>query len=232
VRTITGVATSIALFIGWAARGPVDRAVRITGFADYERRFGGLDQRTLLGYSVRQFFDNGGGDAYVLRLAASGLEDDGDNADSAGGSAVGLTVLASSPGEWANDVRVRVTRRAGVDAADPVGQRFKLEVIDHPTEDAVVEVFENLSMDATGARFVQDVVNGRSLFITVEADGDPPADAAVVELDGGADGVAWTADDADLRTALLASFGLGTPTDRIDLFNLVCVPGLTEAATI
>ena len=28
VRTITGVATSIALFIGWAPRGPTDRAVR------------------------------------------------------------------------------------------------------------------------------------------------------------------------------------------------------------
>ena len=26
VRTITGVATSIALFIGWAPRGPIDRA--------------------------------------------------------------------------------------------------------------------------------------------------------------------------------------------------------------
>ncbi|WP_202842487.1 phage tail sheath family protein [Luteimonas saliphila] len=235
VRTITGVATSIALFIGWAARGPVDRAVRITSFADYERRFGGLDQRTLLGYSVRQFFDNGGGDAYVLRLAASGLEDeddDGLNADSASGSAEGLTVTASSPGEWANDVRVRVTRRVGVDAADPVGQRFKLEVIDHPTEDAVVEVFENLSMDPTDARFAEDVVNGRSLFITVEADGDPPDDAVVIELDGGADGVAWTADDADFRTTLLASFGIGTPTDRIDLFNLVCVPGLIDASTI
>ena len=28
VRTITGVATSIALFIGWAPRGPIDRARR------------------------------------------------------------------------------------------------------------------------------------------------------------------------------------------------------------
>ena len=44
VRTITGVATSIALFIGWAARGPTDRAVRLTSFADYERQFGGLDR--------------------------------------------------------------------------------------------------------------------------------------------------------------------------------------------
>ena len=79
VRTITGVATSIALFIGWAARGPVDRAVRITSFADYERRFGGLDQRTLLGYSVRQFFDNGGGDCYIV--SAGSYDDDVDATD-------------------------------------------------------------------------------------------------------------------------------------------------------
>src|SRR5262245_12776116 len=71
VRTITGVATSIGLFIGWAARGPVDAAVRIFSFADYERTYGGLDQRTLLGYAVRQFFDNGGSDAYVIRLVAA-----------------------------------------------------------------------------------------------------------------------------------------------------------------
>ena len=30
VRTITGVATSITLFIGWAPRGPTDRALRLT----------------------------------------------------------------------------------------------------------------------------------------------------------------------------------------------------------
>ena len=29
VRTITGVATSITLFIGWAPRGPTDRALRL-----------------------------------------------------------------------------------------------------------------------------------------------------------------------------------------------------------
>ena len=47
VRTITGVATSIALFIGWAARGPTDKATRIASFADYERAYGGLDPRAL-----------------------------------------------------------------------------------------------------------------------------------------------------------------------------------------
>src|SRR5690606_19530878 len=125
VRTITGVATSIALFIGWSARGPVDRAVRIASFADYERHFGGLDQRTFLGYAVKHFFDNGGADAYVLRLAAT----DADAADVGSGD---LTFTASSPGEWANDYRVRIVPRTD-DAT-----RFKLEVLDDPDDDASV----------------------------------------------------------------------------------------------
>ena len=37
VRTITGVATSIALFIGWAPRGQPARAVRLTSFTDFAR---------------------------------------------------------------------------------------------------------------------------------------------------------------------------------------------------
>ncbi len=46
VRTITGVATSIGLFIGWAPKGATDRAVRLTSFADYQREFGGLNSRS------------------------------------------------------------------------------------------------------------------------------------------------------------------------------------------
>ena len=230
VRTITGVATSIALFIGWAARGPLDKAVRITSFAEYERHFGGLDLRTLLGYSVKHFFDNGGGDAYVLRLASTEAEDDEDNAASAGASSGDLAFAASSPGAWANDYRVRITQRTDDTT------RFKLEVLDDPVDDnAVVETFENLSMDPTDPRFVEDVINGRSLAITVDATGTTTPSDGTTDLDGtdsGSDGVVWSATDGDFHTALLASFGLGTPTDRIDLFNLVCVPGLTDPDTV
>ena len=38
--------------------------------------------------------------------------------------------------------------------------------------------------------------------------------------------------DAGFRRALLRRFGPGSATDRIDLYNLVCVPGLTDAATL
>src|SRR5712692_4368967 len=104
VRTITGVATSIALFVGWAPRGPVDKALRLSSFADFERAYGGLDGRSVLGYSVRQFYDNGGTDAYILRIA----ETDPANPAKTAGCAIGdLHILASSPGAWANAYSVR-----------------------------------------------------------------------------------------------------------------------------
>ncbi|MFB9909558.1 hypothetical protein [Allokutzneria oryzae] len=42
VRTITGVPTSVAAFVGPAPRGPADRPVHITSYSDFERIFGGL----------------------------------------------------------------------------------------------------------------------------------------------------------------------------------------------
>ena len=37
VRTITGVSTSVAAFVGWTKRGPINEAIRLQGFADYGR---------------------------------------------------------------------------------------------------------------------------------------------------------------------------------------------------
>ena len=68
VRTITGVATSITAFLGRARHGPVNDPVTINGFADFERVFGGLWAESTLGYAMRDFFRNGGGQAIVVRL--------------------------------------------------------------------------------------------------------------------------------------------------------------------
>ena len=73
VRTITGVATSVAAFIGRAAKGPVDKAIDITSFGDFERIFGGLWSEGVLGFAVRDFFLNGGARAVIVRL----FNDDG-----------------------------------------------------------------------------------------------------------------------------------------------------------
>ena len=68
VHTITGVATSIGAFIGWAPQGPVTEAVLVQSWSDYATQFGGLDSRSKLGYAVNQFFGNGGQQAYIVRL--------------------------------------------------------------------------------------------------------------------------------------------------------------------
>lgn len=222
VRTIAGVATSIALFAGWAPRGPTNAVTRLTSFADFERRYGGLDSRALLGYAVKHFYDNGGADAYVLRIAADDAE--------TGASALGdLAIEASSPGGWAGDYKVRLTRR-GDDAT-----RFRLDVLHAPSNDAVVESFENLSMTATDARFASAVVNGRSSIIRVTPGSETTPGDGTVDLDAttaGEDGTVIDPEDAAFLTALTARFGEGSVTDRIDVFNLLVVPGLVDAATI
>src|SRR5260221_6173118 len=68
VHTITGVATSITAFIGRALRGPVNKAMTIESFADFERIFGGLWLESTLGHAVKDFYLNGGSQAVIVRL--------------------------------------------------------------------------------------------------------------------------------------------------------------------
>lgn len=68
VRSITGVATSITAFIGRALRGPTDKPVTINNFGDYERQFGGLWANSMMSYSVRDYYQNGGSRAVIVRV--------------------------------------------------------------------------------------------------------------------------------------------------------------------
>jgi len=234
VRTITGVATSIGLFIGWAARGPVDEAVRIFSFADYERTYGGLDQRTLLGYAVRQFFDNGGSDAYVIRLVAADDETNSIEGAVAATVTVGsIEFTATSPGEWAHQYAVRVTMRTDTGFTE----RFKVEVVDAATKAIVFEVFENLSIEPTDGRFVDTFIKDRSALIRAKAGSTTPSNETK-PFAGGDDGDVLdpNSTDTDLQAAfheaVLALFDQGQIADRLDLFNIVCVPGESEKNTI
>src|SRR5207302_487157 len=67
VHSITGVATSIAAFVGYTKSGVDNRAQQILSFADFERLYGGLASNSELSYAVQQFFQNGGTEAYVVR---------------------------------------------------------------------------------------------------------------------------------------------------------------------
>src|ERR1700690_2176594 len=55
-------------FVGRTLRGPVNQAVAIRSFADFQQIFGGLWQPSSLSYAVEQFFDNGGSEALIVRV--------------------------------------------------------------------------------------------------------------------------------------------------------------------
>src|SRR5258708_13619625 len=69
VRTIAGVSTAETAFIDFFPRGPVDRPQRVTSFGDFERNYGGLDERSEASYAVQQYYLNGGQIAWNVRVA-------------------------------------------------------------------------------------------------------------------------------------------------------------------
>jgi len=165
VRTITGVATSITAFIGHAKRGPVNKAVRILGFADYERRFGGLDKASEMSYAVRQFFTNGGSEAFVVRVAGNPTTAaEAFLANTPKGNV--LKVTAVDAGFGGRNIRLLADHGTSNPAST-----FNLTVLysspDEPGGD-VIERFENLSMNSKDPRWVERVINGASKLVTIQ----------------------------------------------------------------
>jgi phage tail sheath protein FI len=240
VRTITGVSTSIATFVGWAAKGPTDRAQRIQSWADFERLYGGLDRRSDLSYGVYFFFLNGGQDAYIVRLAAADA-----SAASASVPSPAMTAKAKNAGIWGNDYGVKIIPRTDKP------ERFRLEVllIKPDGSETVAEAFDNLSADKHDSRFVAMVLEKDSTLISAQLSAATPAPTpapapaptpapapapATIRLQGGVDGAVLAPNDSAFETVLYPATGSGIEQllDPVDLFNLLCVPGETTAATL
>jgi phage tail sheath protein FI len=102
VRTIIGVPTAVAAFVGAAERGTPDRVTHIDSWGDFERNFGGLSASSAMSYAVYHFYQNGGSAAEIVRVvgangAAATVPLDG-----------GPTLTAISAGAWGNELRARV----------------------------------------------------------------------------------------------------------------------------
>jgi phage tail sheath protein FI len=252
VRTITGVATSVAAFAGWAPKGPTDKAELVLSFPDFERKFGGLHPESYLGSSVSQFFANGGQKAFIVRLVTTGATAPGvDNAATSHQTLDNkLTITAKSPGIWGNNYAIITKKRAA-----PDDTRFQLQVasIKDDPKGIVVESFENLSMLATDKRYVVSVLANESNLITAAIAGTPPATAPpgdtqrvtappaavgnlpdTAKLTLGLDGTVLAADTPAFVTALDPPSKTGGiyHLDRVDLFNLLCVPGMTDVTEL
>jgi phage tail sheath protein FI len=168
VRSIAGVATSIAAFVDTFPAGPMNEAVRVLGFADFERKFGGLSTTSEASYGLQQFFLNGGSEAYVVRVTA-GTGGAATAAvvlkDSAGTPAPVLVATAADAGAWGNNVRIDVD----YDTTNPT-TLFNLTVtevatVNGATSVVATETYRNLVADPTKPNDAAAVVNASSQLI-------------------------------------------------------------------
>lgn len=165
VRTITGVATSITAFLGRALFGPVNSPVTLNSYGDFERAFGGLAVDYPLGYAVRDFFLNGGGQAVVVRLYK--------NPDTASDATAvvaldGVDFKAKYPGKWGQKLRLSID----VEVSEQVRSKLNLAASDALFNLTVrygnrSEKFLNLTNNAQSARRIDRVLAAESNLITL-----------------------------------------------------------------
>ena len=223
VRTIAGVATSVAAFVGRAKRGPVNEPKTINNFGDYERIFGGLWQKSSMSYAVRDFYLNGGSQAVIVRLDRNGtaavLSLPTSKEDPPATPPIPL--MAANVGEWGNEITVSVNH----DTKDSTDETlFNLIVSDGVTS----EEFLNVSVDEDSARYVVRVLEQGSMLVRVAEgrgkrmpDVRPLVTEDPIKASEGKDG-------SDLESNEFLGSEAGKTgiyaLEKTDIFNLLCIP--------
>jgi phage tail sheath protein FI len=186
VRTITGVSTSDTAFVDFFPRGPIDRAVLITSYSDFERRFGGLDRRSEASYSIDQYYRNGGVRAWIVRVASptalaaevsiGGSSQYGGASGGSGGGGGGATIVlrAANPGQWGNSLQYGIDYNETLRANnEPVEFNLVVREVRETSsgrEVVATEVFRNLSNgDRTSPRFIERVLEEESQLVRADS---------------------------------------------------------------
>ena len=177
VRPIEGVSTSTAAFVGETARGIPGLAQFVTGFAEYQRLFGGHEPGPpgLVAQAVDAFFAAGGQRAYVVRVLAS---------DAVRGASVpvatrqggtnALAFLARGAGEWSSAVRIHVGA-----ATNFPDDAFRVDVLwTEAGATRTLESFDDVRMDPDHEDYVAERINGISRYLQVVDEFARAVDAA------------------------------------------------------
>jgi len=240
VRTITGVATSITAFVGRTAMG-TDEPMLINTFGDFERQFGSLDPAYPMSYAVRDFFQNGGARAVIVRLYKK-KNGDGVN-DAAKITLTNLDLVAASRGSWGNGLRVRVDDKVSADVAARYGlvpaDLFNLTV---RSGSGALETFLNLTVKEGPRRIDRVLLNESALLRVASTTTLPGTTVPPKHGDPGAGKTIWNDDAASTPVVTAGMASDSDPLDsatyqgseadktglfalkKTDLFNLMSIP--------
>ena len=165
-QAVPAAATSIGLFVGMADIGPFDAPTRIQSLASYVRTFGETSGGEMAD-QVRQFFVNGGGDCYVMRIAQGERQSEIRVRNETGADM--LRIFARDAGQAGDQIRVEVDYATATPELtfNLTAYRSVLNA-DGTFGRTGSETYANLSMDPDHARYVETIVNGTSTLIRVE----------------------------------------------------------------
>lgn len=242
VKPIEGVGTSTGAFVGFAEKGPIDKAILITNWSQFVKMFGGFTT-SYLAYAVYGFFYEGGSKCYVVRTCAhtitstatsiNALSSVGYLYDTAETPAKSMQVKATSEGAWGNNIKVNVLKATNTQGG------FKLQILLKNNE---VEVFDDLELTTVEAK-----INGISEYIKVAKDGwlesgtsvagskvapwieknttdNPPKKInQSITLAGGNDALPTSINSADYIGTVDNRVGLHA-FDEVDDINIVAIP--------
>lgn len=240
VRSIVAAPTSIAVFVGYTH--PFKTAnpgvpVSIFSFAEYERHFGGLYESGVLDsavpLAVRQFFLNGGSDAYVVGLKPS--------YQTLAGGVAGTQPVTAAQATFATDGGggIVFTAREPTDAPNlamsiqivvpeavaPANALDRADIV--IAYGRRVETYRGVTLDEAGL----ETINAASSLIQVEAAaggfgtefqaaGSFPL-SLTTTLPSDLVGTFAAADFAEV-------FRSEGPLDKVPVFNLLLAPGVTD----
>lgn len=182
--------TAIAAFVGITEKGPLNKAIQIKNFTQYQQIFGwnneGFHKDSYLGYCVKGFFDNGGRKCYVVRVTNAGPVDGTKKPTVATmvlkdkTSAYGIVVSSSNETPlkiyagklWKDEHGTDKYGEEGV-----WGKDIRIKIVDGTTNpdkefnlyvlrgDNVVETIEDLSVVEGMDNYYIDVINKTSRYV-------------------------------------------------------------------
>lgn len=187
---------SVAGFMGVTEWGPVNEPTLVQSFTEYLRMFGGYQDDSDMAYAVKGFFDNGGTQVYINRLAhytditdestgVGAAATSGNLADRAGTPDDTLLISAKYEGEYGNDLDVALVKNSlhSSTLASASGYGSSSVSVSNPSRLYVGAAlkFEGLISDPTtlagaiiAANLIKDQMNAHFADTTVHnaADGD------------------------------------------------------------
>ena len=232
-RPIEGVGTAVAAFVGLAEDGPFNAPTLVPNWTEYVRNFGGFVEGSYLAQSVYAYFQNGGGNCYVVRIG---------QASSGNGGGRGARAIAAGPQGMLGTYRAVALDAGAAEGSitvdvyavegDGAEGLFKLVV---RQGDQVLEEFDRLNT-GRGKANVATAVNATSKVIRIEE----TATGAAVEAPSAGASVSLYAPPPPAAVPsprLSTDDYVGDVAERtgfsgleaVDEITMICVPDLMSA---